>query len=51
MQKFLTFLIALCLVYQLSLKADEGMWLLPLLEKLNMEQMQELGLELSADEI
>ena len=51
MQKFLTFLIALCLVYQLCLKADEGMWLLPLLEKLNMEQMQELGLELSADEI
>ncbi len=51
MQKFLTFLIALCLVYQLCLKADEGMWLLPLLEQLNMRQMEELGLELSADEI
>lgn len=51
MQKLLTLFIALCLVYKLSLKADEGMWLLPLLEQLNLEHMQELGLELGADDI
>jgi hypothetical protein len=32
-------------------KADEGMWLLPLLGKLNIGQMQEMGLKLSADDI
>ncbi|MBS2100901.1 S46 family peptidase [Carboxylicivirga linearis] len=32
-------------------KADEGMWLLPLLNKLNMEKMKELGLKLSAEDI
>lgn len=31
--------------------ADEGMWLLSLVEKLNMDEMQELGLQLSADQI
>ena len=35
----------------LFLKADEGMWMLPLLEQLNMENMHELGLELSSDQI
>lgn len=34
-----------------NLKADEGMWLLPLLEKLNMGKMTEMGLKLSADDI
>ncbi len=51
MKKFFSFFIGLCLIYQVSLKADEGMWTLPLLEKLNMGQMQELGLELSAEDI
>ncbi len=32
-------------------RADEGMWLLPLIEKLNMGTMTELGLKLSAEEI
>ncbi len=31
--------------------ADEGMWLLPLLEKLNIGTMQEMGLNLSAEDI
>ena len=35
----------------LKLKADEGMWLLPLIEKLNMGKMTELGLKLSAEDI
>ena len=34
-----------------SLKADEGMWLLPLLEKLNMDKMTPMGLKLSAEDI
>ena len=31
--------------------ADEGMWLLPLIEELKMGRMQEMGLELTADDI
>ena len=34
-----------------SVHADEGMWLLPLLEELNMERMELIGCELRADEI
>ena len=42
----------LILLYVLvPVKADEGMWLLPLIEKLNMGKMTELGLKLSAEEI
>lgn len=32
-------------------KADEGMWILPLLSKLNIGQMQEKGLKLTAEDI
>ncbi len=32
-------------------KADEGMWLLPLLQKYNISTMQEMGLELTAEQI
>lgn len=31
--------------------ADEGMWLLPYLQKMNIEKMHEYGLQLSAEEI
>lgn len=34
-----------------NIKADEGMWLLPLIERLNMGKMTELGLKLSAEDI
>ena len=34
-----------------GLHADEGMWLLPLLEKLNIQSMNEMGLELTAEDI
>lgn len=33
------------------LQADEGMWLLPMLEKLNISTMHDMGCELTADEI
>jgi hypothetical protein len=32
-------------------KADEGMWLLPLIEKLNMGKMSQMGLKLSSEDI
>lgn len=34
-----------------SVRADEGMWLLPYIEKLNIRSMQDRGLKLSASEI
>ncbi len=51
MRKNLTLLITLLFVCSLSIEADEGMWMLPYLEKLNIERMRELGLELDADDI
>ncbi len=35
----------------LPLRADEGMWLLPLIRELNMDRMEQLGCELTAKEI
>jgi hypothetical protein len=51
MKRFLSILIILILNLGFLVKADEGMWLLPLIEKLNMGKMTELGLKLSAEEI
>lgn len=34
-----------------SLRADEGMWMLPLIQKLNMNKMSALGFKLSAKDI
>ena len=51
MKKILSILIILFLSFGFSLKADEGMWLLPLIEKLNIGKMTELGLKLSAEDI
>ncbi|MDR0582211.1 MAG: S46 family peptidase [Prevotellaceae bacterium] len=39
------------LVTAQSVRADEGMWILPLLEKLNYTAMQKQGLTLSAEDI
>ena len=35
----------------ISVHADEGMWLLPLLKQQNTEQLKKLGLNLDPDEI
>lgn len=51
MKRFLSILIILVLSFGFKAKADEGMWLLPLIEKLNMGKMTELGLKLSAEDI
>ncbi len=44
-------LIVLTLLICFPARADEGMWLLPLLEELNIIDMQGMGLKLPADEI
>jgi hypothetical protein len=47
------FAISFLLLFSLGfrVKADEGMWLLPLIEKLNMGKMTQMGLKLSAEDI
>lgn len=42
---------AAVLLLALPASADEGMWLLPLLEKMNIKTMQQMGCQLSAEDI
>ena len=49
MKKILT-IAALAMAF-MPARADEGMWMLPLLEKMNIATMQDLGCRLSADQI
>jgi hypothetical protein len=51
MKKLFAILLILVLSNGFKAKADEGMWLLPLIEKLNIGKMTELGLKLSAEDI
>jgi hypothetical protein len=51
MKKLFAILVILILSFGLKVRADEGMWLLPLIEKLNIGKMTELGLKLSAEDI
>ena len=51
MKKLFALLLILVFSFGFKAKADEGMWLLPLIEKLNMGKMTELGLKLSAEDI
>ncbi len=51
MKKLFAILAILFLSFGFKAKADEGMWLLPLIEKLNMGKMTQLGLKLSAEDI
>jgi hypothetical protein len=51
MKKSFAILLILVLSFGARARADEGMWLLPLIEKLNMGTMTELGLKLSAEDI
>ncbi|MBR5035484.1 MAG: S46 family peptidase [Bacteroidales bacterium] len=45
------FIVLLAAALTIGAAADEGMWLLPLLEKMNIKTMQKMGCRLSADEI
>ena len=49
MKKILFLLAAACV--SLTASADEGMWMLPYLQKMNIKVMKERGCKLSADEI
>jgi hypothetical protein len=51
MKKLLSILIIFVVSLGFKVRADEGMWLLPLIEKLNLGRMTELGLKLSAEDI
>ncbi|MBT5426337.1 MAG: serine protease, partial [Bacteroidetes bacterium] len=51
MKKLTALFIGFALALNISARADEGMWLLPLLEKLNIGTMTEMGLELTAEDI
>jgi hypothetical protein len=51
MKKLLTIFGILLLSFGFRAKADEGMWVLPLIERLNIGKMTELGLKLSAEDI
>ena len=48
-KRFFLALAAICIC--IPAVADEGMWLLPLLEKMNIKTMQQMGCELSASDI
>ena len=51
MKKIISLIVSFLMTGMISLKADEGMWLLPLLEKLNIDKMTSMGLKLSAEDI
>lgn len=51
MKKSVSLFIGFLVSFSFLVKADEGMWLLPLLEKLNMGTMTKMGLKLTAEEI
>ena len=44
-------LIGIWLTGIFSVSADEGMWLLTMLKKMNMDRMEKMGLKLSAEDI
>ena len=51
MKKLTVLFIAFVMAFAGNIKADEGMWLLPLISKLNMNKMNEMGLKLTAEDI
>jgi hypothetical protein len=51
MKKILSVLFIVFVTFGFKARADEGMWLLPLIEKLNIGTMTQMGLKLSAEDI
>ena len=51
MKKLLLSLIVTIMLVPASVKADEGMWFLMFIERLNHRDMQKMGLQLTAEEI
>ena len=51
MRKVILLVIAFVFAFQVKVRADEGMWLLSLIEQVNMDEMTEMGLQLTAEQI
>ena len=51
MKKITVLLTALLFTLSISIRADEGMWILSILDRMNMERMHEMGLELSKEDL
>ena len=51
MKKIFVLVTALVFTIQVRVHADEGMWLLSLIGQVNMDEMTEMGLQLTADQI
>ncbi|NJK97386.1 MAG: S46 family peptidase [Bacteroidales bacterium] len=51
MKKFFVLLMSGLMMMTYSAKADEGMWLLTLLQQMNIQKMNEMGCKLSAEDI
>lgn len=51
MKKFIVSLIAAITLLPATVRADEGMWFLMFIERLNHRDMQKMGLQLTAEEI
>jgi hypothetical protein len=51
MKKIFLFVTALVFAFQIRVYADEGMWLLSLIGQVNMDEMTEMGLQLTAEQI
>lgn len=51
MKRYLLLVIVGISIFNPSMKAGEGMWLLPMIQKLNIEDMHDLGFKLSAEDI
>ena len=51
MKRKIVLMLAAAAMLWLPAAADEGMWLLPYLQKMNIKEMQAKGCQLSAEEI
>ncbi|MDP3441554.1 MAG: S46 family peptidase, partial [Ignavibacteria bacterium] len=51
MKKFFLLVLILGSIFRFTAKADEGMWIPMLVEKLNYAEMQKLGLKLTPEQI
>jgi len=51
MRKLFLLVFGLVFAFQMRVHADEGMWLLSLIGQVNMDEMTEMGLQLTAEQI
>ncbi len=51
MKRVFSVIFTISILFPYTLRADEGMWLLPLIKQLNINKMNEMGLNLTAEDI